>query len=902
MVTDIHAPAEVSPMSWWSRLVNVFQAGRVERELDEEFQFHIDERIEELTAAGMTPAAAAAEVRRRFGSPLHLREQSRDIKLLPWLDSMVRDVRLGARMLRRDAIVTCAAVVSLSLALGACIAGFSLVDALILRPLPVRNPAQLIYLTFPTYAAERPEADGFNDPTFVHLREASRGRVDLFAMSTHVIRPVIVAGAAGEKERVRTQFVSGDAFEILGVLPAAGRVLTPRDDGRPGAAPVAVLSHRFWTRRFDSDPAVIGRWLVLEGRQFQIVGIADPRFMGVEPGRPTDLWVPYAMYDQDAFGNFGHNWFRIIGRVRENVGREEAQRVLQTAFTGLRRSFAERSGAGRPPEEVARFVNTPLHVRSAATGPSPVRRQFERPLWILASIAALILLIAGSNVANLFLARTAAREREMALRLSIGAGRGRLIQQVLVESVLVTGAASICGLFFAAIAAPAVVGTLAPPENPVHLELGLDWRLVSFAGVVALLATALFGLVPALRASSTAPLTTLKTSGAHAGAAAGVMRPFVVIQVGFGLLVLFVGSLLVLSFAKLSSVHPGFATSDVLLLSLEAVQPVDAKQQRTALLQTLDRLGAVPGVQAVSSAEFNALGRAWTHTVQRPGAPQEAVEATMAPVTPGYFETMRIPLVAGRTFEARDLETHNSTAMVVNEAFASDYFGGEPAVGRTLEGRFDDAVARHEIVGVVADTRYDLRKPAAPTLYVLLPLRTTGTVHVRVAGDPDALPARLREEVRAATPLFRVTTIRSQAEVVGQTLLRERLLALLSGFFAIVGLVLAAVGLYGVLSYSVVQRTREIGIRVALGAHPLGVVQMVVADAGGAALVGVACGLAGGVYGSRFVEALLFEVAPLDVWSLALPLGVCLIAGLLAAALPAWRAARVDPVIALRYE
>jgi predicted permease len=331
---------------------------------------------------------------------------------------------------------------------------------------------------------------------------------------------------------------------------------------------------------------------------------------------------------------------------------------------------------------------------------------------------------------------------------------------------------------------------------------------------------------------------------------------------------------------------------------------MDANQQRTALLQVLERLGGVPGVQAVSSAEYSILGRAWTHNVRVPGTEHDWVEATMVPVTPGFFETMKIPLLAGRAFAGRDMVLEGSTAIVVNEAFVAQYFGREQAVGRTLEARFGDAENKgfHEIVGVAADTRYDLRQPAAPTIYIPLRLRSTGTVHVRVAGDPAAAASRLREEVRAAAPLLRVTSITSQSAAIDRTLLRERLLALLSGFFALVGLVLAAVGLYGVLSYSVVQRTREIGIRVALGARQLRVVRNVLAEVGAAALVGTVCGLAGGLYLSRYVDSLLFEVSPLDFSSVALPLGMLMMAAVLAAVLPALRAARVDPAIALRYE
>ncbi len=890
-------------MSWWSRLANVLRSDNVQRELDEELQFHVEERIRELTARGMTRDAAAREVARRFGSPLRLREQSLDIKLLPWLDSLARDLKLGVRMLRKHAVVTAAAVMSLAMALGACVAAFSLVDALILRPLPVRQPEQLIYLTFPTYTPERPESDTFNDPMFVRLRDIARGRADLFAMSTQVMRPARFAGADSDKEQVRSQYVSGDAFARLGVLPAAGRLLTAEDDAQPGVHPVAVVSHAFWMRRFGGDPAVIGRWFAMEDRQFQIVGVADPRFPGIEPGRPTDLWLPYAMYNPRAFGNFAFNWFRVLGRLHQNVRAEEAESVLKAAFTAFRRDRALAYGPNVSPQDVARFVNTPLFVRSAANGPSPLRSQFERSLWILASIAGLVLLIAGSNVANLFLARTAAREHEMALRLSIGAGRGRLIQQVLIESALVATGACLLGLLFAAFAAPAVVGMLASADDPVHLDLRVDWRLAAVAGGLALLTTALFGLAPALRASGVAPIGALKTGGGRV-ARASAMRPFVAGQVAFGLVVLFVGSLLVLSFARLSSVNPGFATSDVLLLSLEPVQHAEAPQQRAALFEVLDRLRAVPGVQAASSAEFGALGRAWTLTVRVPGTEHDTIESTMAPVSTGFFETMRIPVLAGRAFVPGDMLAEKSTAVMVNETFAARYFGRDVAVGRILETRFgeNDDSSAHEVVGVVADTRYDLRKPAAPTIYIPLTKRANSTVHVRIAGDPTALTSRLREEVRAANGVFRVTSVTSQAAAVGQTLLRERLLARLSGFFALVGLALAAVGLYGVLSYGVVQRTREIGIRVALGARQASVIRTVLADAGGSVLVGVACGLAGGLYLSQYVKTLLFEVTPVEFWSLALPLGTLVLAALLAAALPARRAARVDPVIALRYE
>jgi len=828
------------------------------------------------------------------------------MSLISWLDSLLRDVQLGARMLRKNALVSAAAIVSLALALGACVAAFSLVDALILRPLPVHQPDQLIYLTLPASSPDAPEKDDFSDPVFTRLRDVGRGRVDLFAIRYPDKPRVTFDLASGDRETVRSQFVSGDTFERLGIAAAAGRLLTMQDDRQPGAHPVAVLSHAFWMRRFGGDPTIVGRWFVVHDRQrdrsFQIIGVAQPQFYGVEPGHATDVWLPYAMQDPHAFGNNEYNSLRLIGRVKEGIPLEQVQSLLQIAFTNFRREYAP--GHVDPtwsPERLARYINTPLYVRSAATGPSPLRTRFQRPLWILTAIAGLVLLIAGSNIANLLLARTAARTREMSLRLSLGASRGRLIQQMLIESALVAAAACVVGLIFAAFAAPTVVDMLNSADDPVLLDLRVDWRLVAVISGTTLLITALFGLAPALRASSVQPMIALKAGGGQTSVRAATVRPFLAIQVAFSVVVLFVGGLLVTSFVKLSAVNPGFATTNVWLVSWEAVQRVEPDQQRAALLNVLDRLRDVPGVAAVSAADFDLFGRAWRQIIRVPRTEHDTVEATMASVAPGFFETMQIPLVAGRTLARGDFDSVHSTMAVVNESFAKQYFGGEPAVGRQLDLRVGQT-QETDVVGVVADARYDLRKAPAPTIYILMAPQSIGALHVRVNGDWPTIAAGLREEVHAATPLFRVKSITSQAAALDRTLLRERLLALLSGFFALVGLVLTAVGVYGVLSYAVIRRTREISIRVALGARVIGAVRGVLADAAGATLIGTAFGLAGGLYASRFVQAMLFDVAALDVWSLALPLGMLLVATFVAAAVPAWRAARVDPVIALRNE
>jgi predicted permease len=885
-------------MSWSSRLANVFRTDRVNRDLDDELRCHAEARADDLMADGMPREAARRHASRRLGNVLRLREESRDAKVVSWLDSLVRDGRLGLRLLRKQAVVTAAVVLSLSLALGACLAAFALIDALILLPLPVHDPGRLIYLTYRSDTPGQPDVETFNDPVFVRLRDAGRDAVDLFAVSTQVVRDVTVGG--GDAERVRTQFISGDAFERFGIVPTVGRVIGRGDDEAPGASPVAVLSHAFWTRRFGGDPAVVGRALVLDGRTFQIVGVARTGFEGVEPGRPTDVWLPYAMYNPRAFGNAQFNWFRILGYVHAGVPRPRAQAILQSTFSDVRRERAGQMGSNRSPDAVARYVNAPLVVHPAANGPSPLRAQFGRALWMIGAIAGLVLLIAGSNVTNLQLARTATREREMALRLSIGADRARLIQQLLVEHALVALAACALALVFARSVAPWIVGMLASADDPIHLDLHFDWRLT--AGVIALAAmtTTLSGLMPALRASRVAPVSALKSDGRSGGLRASAMRPFVAAQIAFGLVVLFLGSLFLQSFTKLAMLDPGFSRSDVLVLSLD-VSRVNSVRPKVAVLDAVNRVQLVPGVRAAGAALVNVLGRALTFDVPVPGTPRHTIDTTVAPVGPGFFEAMGMTLRAGRALTREDIDADR--AIVVNETFARAYFGDQPAVGRLIDLQTaEDAARPHEIVGVVADARYDLREPAAPTIYEPLRLLWAPTIYVRVTGNPQRLVPALRDVIRGAMPALRVTDVASQADLVSRTLVRERLLAMLSTFFALVGLALAGVGLYGVLTFSVVQRTREIGIRTALGARPMRTVWTVVADVGGAVLVGLIAGLAGGLYTSRFVEAFLFDVTPFDLSSLAWPVGVLLIVAIVAAAWPARRAARVDPVIALRAE
>src|SRR4051812_940663 len=450
-------------------MANVFRSSAVDRTLDEEMQFHIEARVDDLVAAGMTREAAELAASRQFGNRLRIRESSRDVKLLPWVESVFKDIRFALRMFRKHSVVTGAAISSLTLALGACLAAFSLIDALILRPLPMREPERLVYLSFPTYAAGWPIGTNFSWPLFSRLRDSARNDVELFATSSDETKRRVTFGNAEAEDEVRVQFVTGNAFSVLGVGPAVGRLLTPSDDVTPGAHPVAVVSHSFWRRRFGSDASVVGSAFTFGEKRFEIVGVAQESFTGIEPGRLVDLWVPIAMYDAGGFTftNREWNWLGVLGRLNPGVTSERARNVLQAPFSQFRRELmAGRRGPENPPERIERYVNTPLALESVANGPSGLRQRFDRPLWILSILVGLVLLISVSNLANLYFARAAVREREMSVRLSIGASRSRLIQQMLIESGLLAAVAGVLGLLFARVAGPLIIEMLAPSTVP----------------------------------------------------------------------------------------------------------------------------------------------------------------------------------------------------------------------------------------------------------------------------------------------------------------------------------------------------------------------------------------------------------------------------------------------------
>ena len=823
-----------------------------------------------------------------------------EIEFLPRLESIGRDLRFSLRLCRRHKTVTAAAVVSLSLAIGACTAAFSLIDALILRPLPVDDPESLTYLALRAPGATR-DGLSFNYPLFVSLRDAGRSHVRLFAMSDQSRRDATFDGS-GEPEKVYGQWISGDALTILGVKPALGRLLAPSDDVNPGQHPVAVLSYDFWTRRFAGSPAVLGRWITIREKPLQIVGVVEKGFTGVEPGIMTDLWASTMMWDDRAISDPDTRWFRIWGRLQPDVPPEQARTILQTVLTGFRRQQA----AMRPAEasdRIEQFLNTRVYLRSAANGPSALREDFERPLWVLAGIAGLVLLIACANVASLLVARATSRAREMALRASIGAGRGRLVQQVLVESGLLALASCALGAVLAITTAPRIVSMLATSRTVVALNLQLDWRLLVFLTGAGGLVTFLFGLAPALRASAVSPGDALKSGAARQTARIHLFRPLVAVQVAFGFVVLFVSALCLTSFVKLLRTELGFDQANLTLVRVSAGASSSDTKPLVMWQHLVDRLQQTPGIESASLSRWGLFeGSGRNKSVQIPGRPVDADTPWYLQVSPGFLATMRIPLVAGRDFEWRDAQPELPAAVIVNESFARRYFRGESPLGKRFF-RIDAGatLVAQEIIGVAGDAKYtSIRDPAPPTVYDPYRPQDVAVIQVRTRLQLSALTAAIREQLRRAHPAFRIGDVALQSTLVDNTVVRDRALALLCGFFSVVAIVLVVVGLYGVSSYGVAQRTREIGIRLALGAQRGQVVRLVLSEVGGMTIVGLVMGVLGAAVAARFISALLFDVASSDVSNVGAPL-VCLAAACaLSALVPALRATRIQPTTALR--
>jgi predicted permease len=879
-------------MSLWSRFANVFRGDRLSREIDEELRSHVEEAIER----GRTPSEAA----KAFGSRLRQGEQSRDIRLLPWLDSIRADVIFGWRQLKKKKATSAAAILSLALAIGSCTSAFRLIDALLLRPLPVAAPEQLYSLSREGIGFDgKPSTfDGWVYPSFQLMRDAVQDQAELLAVS-YVEKADITYSSDQEIERTNVQYVSGRIFPSFGLRPSLGRLLSESDDLKPGAHPCAVLSHDYWSRRLGQDPKAIGRTFRMGETLYEIVGVAGAPFTGTETGTVTDVFVSTMMHPGAVRDDW--TWHRTLALLKPGVAIEPVRARLHATS----RAFEEERAKGfhgMTKETIDKFLDHKVVLEPAAAGASGLQQNYRRSLLALAVLVALVLLIACANVANLMTAQAAARAREMALRVSIGAGRWRLVQLVLVESALLAFLAATLGGLFACWSAPFVVSRINPPDNPARLALPADWRVLAFGLALTLGVTLLFGLAPALRASAVKPAHALK-GGEDPPSRRRLMHALIAVQAAFCFLVLFVAGLFAATFERLSNRPIGFSSERLL-----AIDTVSQRPQSPALWdQVAERLRAVPGVQTVALAGWPLLGGGdWNGFVSINGAPPGPVLARFLNVSPGWTEAMKIPFIDGRDFRPSDT---SPGVAIINETFSKQFFSGENPLGKL----FEKGSSRYQVVGVVHDTPYrNLREPMLPVAYVpmqsiegrgaLRPLRAA-TFIVRVSSsNPLALASILRQEVPLARPEFRVSNIRAQADLVRAQTLRERLLAMLALFFAMVALLLAGIGLYGVLDYSVLQRRREIGIRMAIGAQAGDIARRVTGEVFSMVLAGAVVGLMLGLASMRYVVTLLYEVKATDPMLLALPWLTIIAVALLAAVPAVVRAVRIDPVAMLRSE
>jgi predicted permease len=810
------------------------------------------------------------------------------------MEQVVQDLRFAVRTLRKSPGFATAAALTLALGIGANTAIFSLIDAVLLRTLPVRDPDHLVILR--AVAAGQDDEDGFSVSAFEQIRDHGRSLSGAFAFDGTRLS----ASVDGRPDILWGQCVSGNFFELLGVKPTRGRAFTIQED-QPASAPAAVISYAYWKRRFALDPGAVGKTITLKGVPFTLIGVAPEGFVGIEPGFAFDVWVPLTHWTRLRLND--HLSLGIMGRLRPGVAREKARAEIETIY---RRSREK-------PEGAPRALDTPprLELLPGGRGLSGLREDYAQPLTILMAVVAAVLLIACANVANLVLARSSARRKEIAVRLAMGASRGRLIRQLLTESVLLASIGGLVGLLLAAWGSDALLGLVANGRLSGSLDLHPDLRVLAFTSGISIAIGILFGLMPALRATSMNPQAMLKDGSQTVGGdrrGNGVRAALVVTQVSLCVMLLVAAGLLGRSLQSLFRVDPGFETDRVLLVSAyPTLLGYEGQREIDLYARLQERLLTIPGVRSASLSRFRILyGGRWERRIsvrQAGGGPPVDAVALCSPVSPGFFETMGIPMLVGRDFQAGDGPSALRVALVT-ESFARANFPGLSAVGERV--RFTDG-GEAEVVGVVRDVKSEgLRKHEfSPTVYIPIaqtPADRLGqiTMEIRTNGHAAAAMAGVRRQIQTLERDLPLVGVETQQELVAESVGTERLLAALCGSFAVLALVLACVGLYGVLAYSVAQRTREIGIRFALGARPGDLLRLVLGQGVRLAALGIVIGLAAAPAAARVLASLLFGVGPTDPLTLAGASLALLVVSVLACYIPARRAMRVDPLVALR--
>ena len=875
-----------------------------------ELDAHLAMEIDDNVARGMSRDEARAAAYRKLGNPVRIREDIYEMNTLGRLERLWQDVRYGVRVLRRSPTFALVAIMSLALGVGANTAMFQLLDAVRLRTLPVRDPASLALIQLDSHGGRSGTFHGrfaaLTNAQWEGLRDEQRSFDGMFAWGTASFSLSI----GGEDRRAQGLWVSGSFFETLGVQPAIGRLISPLDDVRGCASPGAVLSHAFWQREYGGQPSAVGATIHINGHPFEIAGVTPASFFGVEVGRTFDVAMPICTEpvirgEASILDRRDGWWLAAMGRLRPGVTIEKASAELGALSAPL---FAATIPPSYGPDEAEFYRHYTLHAVPAATGVSDLRRSYGTPLWLLLGLAGLLLLVACGNLANLMLARATTRDREMAVRLAIGASRGRLVHQLMTESLLIAVAGAALGAWIARLVGRALVTMIATESDPVAFDLSPDWRVLAFAAGLAVATCLLFGLAPALRVAHARPAALMRGARGLTDTRArlGLRRVLVVVQLALSL-VLVVGALLFFgTFHNLATLDPGFRAAGVVVADVDFRRASVPAGRRVAFTyDLLARLRALPGVGAAAAVRIIPINDDfWNEAVVIDGVRQKGTP-NVNRVSAGYFSLLDVPILRGRAFTERDVATSPPVA-VVTAAFVAKFLPGVEPVGRTFQFQAapGESSPAYEIVGVAGDTKYgSLREAVGPIVY--LPDTQDEqppaglTALLRVTGPASSLTADVVASVRAADPAAIVTVRALDAQMLA-SLARERLMATLSAFFAGLAIVLAAVGLYGVMSYMVTTRRHEIGIRLALGATRGRVLRLVLAEALRLIAVGLVIGAAIAGFVARTAETLLFGLTPNDPRTLAASvIGLAVVAAI-TVLLPGRRAARVEPSVALR--
>ncbi len=948
---------------------NLFRKKQAEREMEEELRGYIDASAQEKMRSGLNREQALLAARVEMGSPDSVKEGIRSVGWESMVENFWHDLRYGIRQLRRNPGFTTVAVLTLALGIGANTAIFSMIDAIMLKELPVDDPSRLVVLRWAAHVQpDRNGTSSFGDcqrsekdtPSGCSLPypffETIRSQKDAFSAATAFAGPASLVMTGNGLARIASgEVVSGDYFSTLGVKAVLGRTLSPEDD-TPSSPPVIVLSYAYWQTAFGGSNDVLGRLIVLNSVPAAIVGVAEPGFTHLSPGKSPDLFITISAIPglnipwgdiKSGMRTYDEWWLVIVARLKPGVSLAQAQAAATLAFrNAMLHGEKPRSKEADDPK---------ILLLPAQQGLTGQRGFYAQPLYTLLCAVGLVLLIACANVGGLLLARATARQKEMAIRLAVGGGRLRIIRQLLTESVALSVAGGALGVVFAYWGVRVMTGplVLGKTDSPFPFEIQPDWRALTFTVSISVLTGLIFGLAPALRSTRLSLTPALKDNGSllSGGAASArrrwrLDRALVVVQVGLSMIVLVGAGLMVRTLQNLRSVKAGFDTHNLLLFGINPTLQKYKGLQIQSLYQNMqEQISALPGVISASYSSDTLLsGGLWTSDLHIEGQPEKTTqEVDMLATGPDFVKTLRIPVLEGRAFTSVDFDVAAQAAalreasehkpsstnpaaaskspappsptvpVMVNAAFAHRYFPNENPLGKMLTqgdsnsstgGSFGSMpnIRRWAIVGVAGDTKYDdLRREVQPGVYV--PLATGGAYfEVRTATNPSSLVPQVRDIANRLDRNLPLFGVRTQTDAIESLMTQERVIARLSSFFGLLALVLACVGLYGLLAYEVARRTREIGIRISLGAERIDVTRLIIARGMWLTALGLVLGGTAGLALTRLLSTLLFNIKPADPPTY-IGVGV-LLAGvaLLASYIPAWRAAKVDPMVALRYE